>query len=87
MKAFNNIMVATDTWLEARLIVKEAAQIAHRNGAKLKLVDVVPESPSIARIMVSDRARMQQLIGRQKLEKLESLAAAYRDESLSLKRR
>ena len=84
MKSFNNILVATDTRLEVHPIVCEAAQIAHRNGAALKLVDVVPEFPWIARMMVSDHETMQQLIAHEKLTKLEALASSYRDEGLDV---
>lgn len=84
LKTFNNILVATDTRLKVHPIVDEAAQIAHRNGAALKLVDVVPEFPWIARMMVSDHETMRQLIGREKLEKLEVLASSYRDEGLDV---
>lgn len=78
MKHFKNILVATDTRLDAHPIVEEAALIAQRNGATLKLVDVVPDFSWLARMTVTDHESLRQLMGREKQTKLDELAAAIR---------
>lgn len=65
MKPFKNILAATDTRLDIHPIVDEAAQIAHRNGAKLKLVDVVPEFPWTVRMILKDHENIRQVLGRE----------------------
>lgn len=84
MNPFKDILVATDTRLDVYPIVEEAAEIAKRNCATLKLVDVVPEFPWISRLMVSDHEKLRQLIGCEKQEKLDSLAAPIREAGINV---
>jgi len=70
MKPFAKILVATDTRLNVHPIIDEAAEVARQNGASLKIVDVVPEIPWTARMMVKDHENIRQLLGREKQEKL-----------------
>lgn len=84
MKPFKNILAATDTRLDIHPIVDEAAQLAHRNGAKLKLVDVVPDFPWTARMIVKDHEDIRQVLARTKQEKLDVLASALRDEGIDV---
>jgi len=85
MKHFTNILVATDTRWDVHSIVDEAAQIAQRTGAKLKLVDVVPEFPWIAQLWATHHGTMRKLIGREKQEKLDALASPIRDKGIDVK--
>src|SRR5690606_8727833 len=87
MSLFRNILVATDTRLDFHPIVDEAARIAERTGAALTLVDVVPEFPWIARLMVTDIETLRQLVGRNKQEKLDALAAPLRGKGLVVETR
>ncbi len=84
MKRFKKILVATDTRLEDHPIVDEAAEIAKHNGATLKIVDVVPEFPWTVRLTLSDHEHMLELIGQEKQQKLESLAAPIRDKGIEV---
>lgn len=84
MKRFKNILVATDTQLDAQPIVDEAAEIAQHNGASLKIVDVVPEFPWTVRLAMKDHEHVRDLMGREKQECLEALAAPIRDKGIGV---
>lgn len=78
MKRFKNILVATDTRVENQNIIEEAVDRAEKNGAKLKLVDVVPPIPWTARLFLNDHEHMQELMIREKESQLEAIAAPIR---------
>ena len=84
MKLFSNILVATDTRLNAHPVIDEAAELARLNGASLKLVDVVPEFSWATRMVVSDHEEIRRLMGQEKQDKLEALAAPLREQGLSI---
>lgn len=84
MKQFAKILVATDTRLDVHPIIDEAAEVARQNGASLKIVDVVPEIPWAARMMVKDHENIRQLLGREKQDKLDALAAPLRDQGMDV---
>ena len=84
MKRFSNILVATDTRLDVHPIIDEAAELARLNGASLKLVDVVPEFSWAARMMVSDHDEIRKMMGQEKQDKLEALAAPLREQGLNI---
>jgi nucleotide-binding universal stress UspA family protein len=79
MERFKNILVATDTRLDHHPIVEEAAEIAQHNGAKLKIVDVVPEFGWTVRLALKDGAHLGELFEREKREKLDVLAGPIRE--------
>ena len=83
MKRFKKILVATDTRLDDHPIVDEAAEIAQHNGATLKIVDVVPEFPWTIRLSMKDHEHMRELIGQEKREKLDALAAPIREQGIA----
>ncbi|MCA9124858.1 MAG: universal stress protein [Planctomycetales bacterium] len=87
MKRFKNILVATDTQLDAHPIVDEAGEIAQHNGASVKIVDVVPEFPWTVRLAMKDHEHVRDLMGREKQERLEALAAPIRDKGISVETR
>eukprot|EP00913_Durusdinium_trenchii_P013395 g12576.t1 len=78
MTTYKNIIAAIDTRLKAHPIVEEAARIAKSNGASLKIVDVVPELPWVARLVVREHANFLQMVGREKQQQLENLASRIR---------
>ena len=82
MKRFKKILVATDTRLEDHPIVEEAAEIARNNGGSLKIVDVVPEFSWTVRLSLKDHEHMRELIGQEKQQKLEVLAARLRERGI-----
>lgn len=84
MKKFKNVLVATDTRLDAHPIVDEAANIAQRNSAVLKIVDVVPEFPWTVRLAMKNHEHVRDLMGREKQERLETLAAPIRDKGIGV---
>lgn len=84
MKQFKNILVATDTRLDDYPIIDEAAEIAQHNGAVLKIVDVVPEFPWTVRLTLKDHEHLRDLMGREKQERLEALAAPIRDKGFTV---
>lgn len=78
MNNFQNILVATDTTLDDHPIVAEVAEIALRNGAKLKIVDVVPDLPWTVRLTLKDHAHYTELICQEKEAKLAEIASPIR---------
>ncbi len=84
MKRFKKILVATDTRLDDHPIVDEAAEIAQHNGATLKIVDVVPQFPWTIRLSMKDHEHMRELIGQEKREKLDALAAPIREQGIEV---
>lgn len=84
MNSFKNILVATDTRLDLHPIVDEAVHLAQQNGATLKLVDVVPELPWTARMMVREHAALQQMLGTKRQEMLDALAVPIREQGLDV---
>ena len=84
MTLCSKILVATDTRLDAHPIVEEAAEIARHNSASLKIVDVVPEFPWTVRMMVKDHENIRKLLGREKQEQLDALAAPLRHQGIDV---
>ncbi|TWU32457.1 universal stress protein [Novipirellula artificiosorum] len=84
MKRFKSILVTTDTRLESHPIVDEAAEVALRNDASLKIVDVVPPLPWIARITMEDPGHIAQLMVHEKAEELEALAKPIRERGVQV---
>ncbi|MCA9124862.1 MAG: universal stress protein [Planctomycetales bacterium] len=84
MKQFTKILVATDTRLDIHPIIDEAAEVARQNDASLKIVDVVPEIPWTARMMVKDHEDIRKLLGREKQERLDALAGPLRDQGMDV---
>ncbi len=84
MERFLKILVATDTRLDDHPIVEEAAAIAQNNGGSLKIVDVVPEFSWTVRLSMKDHEHMRELIGQEKQQKLEALAAPLRERGIEV---
>lgn len=84
MTTFNSIIAAIDTRLDAHPIVQEAARIAKFNEASLKLVDVVPEFPWIARLMVREHANLREMTGREMQGQLDALAESFQGRGIDV---
>ena len=78
MNEFKNILVATDTRLEQHPIVDEAAEIALRCDAKLKIIDVAPDFSWTVRMTMSDHDHVMELLCEEKAAALEGLAEQIR---------
>lgn len=87
MKRFKNILVAIDTRFDSHPIVDEAVEIALHNGASLKIVDVTPEFPWIARLTMKDYEHMRELITKEKQEALDSLVGPIREKEIAVETR
>ncbi len=82
MTSFKNILVATDTRLDDRTIVDEAALIAKNENATVKIIDVVPEFPWVVRLSLQDHESIRELVVSKKREQLEALADPLRQQGL-----
>ncbi|MEZ6053557.1 MAG: universal stress protein [Planctomycetaceae bacterium] len=74
MQTFNNILVVTDTRLDAHPILDEAVKLARCNAATVKIVDVVPEFPWTAR----QYGGLRELLGSDMQARLDALASPIR---------
>jgi universal stress protein E len=84
MKRFLNILVAVDTRFEEHPILDEAAKLAHRNKAALRIVDVLPEFSKSIRSSLPEHDHVRELLIDEKRAKLEGLARPLRDSGLSV---
>lgn len=84
MKKFKKLLVATDTRIDEHLVVDEAAELAEHNKAALTIVDVVPEASWIASLVTADLESMREAYTRETRDKLEALAAPWRDKGLEI---
>ena len=84
MTAFKNILVATDTQMDADPCVPRAVEIARHTGASLTFVDVVPEFPWSVRLTMKDYVHVHQLIEQEKRDALNQLAGPLEAEGLSV---
>lgn len=87
MRRFNNILVTTDTRLVSHPIVDEAAEVAMRNDASLKLVDVVPPLSWIARMTMEEPEHVAALMVDEKSKQLDSLAEPIRRQGVRVETR
>lgn len=87
MKRFRNILVATSDREGLERAVEVAGALAKRNGALLRLVDVVRPFPSYARMLGPDVHvdELQEGATMKKLEALEQAAGALRSRGLQVK--
>lgn len=84
MEQFRNILVAADTRLDSHPIVDEMAEIALVSGAKLKIIDVVPEFPLAARLALRDHPHLLELKMQEKQAELEAIAKPLADRGLNV---
>lgn len=84
MKHFKNILVAADTRLADHPIVQEAAEIAKRNNASLKIIDVIPDFSWTVRLTLKDHEHMRELIAAEKKAELDSLAEPIRESGVAV---
>ena len=79
MKQFKNILVTVDSRFEVQPALEWALKLAEHNRAKLKIVDVLPDSPWIAKIVGDGGEEARQALATQKREGLQALAKAAGD--------
>lgn len=79
MIRYKNILVAIDTRQKSHPIVDEAVEIAKRNDATLKIVDVVPDFPLLVRLTMKDHAHVRELVVQEKQQELDRLGGIIKD--------
>ena len=84
MEQFKNILVATDTRLTSHPILDEMAELAAGSGARLKIVDVVPDFPLIARLALRDHPHLLELKLQEKQAQLDAIAQPLRERGLKV---
>jgi len=84
MKRFQNILVAVDSRQDQHPALQWAARLAEYNQAKLKIVDVLPDLPWIAKLVLTENANTQEGLAEQKRRKLQSVAQPIRDQARQL---
>lgn len=82
MKNFNNILVAIDTRLESHPILQQAALIAKQNGARVKVVDVVPDFSWTVRWTLPDHEEVRKTLGEDKQQKLAKVVKSLQDQGI-----
>ena len=82
MKRFQDILVAVDTRFDEHPALQCAIQLAKHNQAKLKIVDVLPELPWVAKLALPDTEGTQEALAEQKIHKLETIAQSVRDQQI-----
>lgn len=80
MKRFQNILAAVDSREDTQPALQWAARLARHNQAKLKIVDVLPDLPWIAKRVLTDRENTQEALAEQKRTMLETVAQPIRDQ-------
>ena len=85
MKKFRDILVAVDTRFDEHPALQWAIQLAKHNQAKLKIVDILPELPWVAKIALSDSEGTQEALSEQKIHKLETIAKTVRDQQIDVR--
>lgn len=84
MKSFKNILVAIDTRQKSHPIVDEAVDIAKTSGAKLTLVDVVPDFPWLVRMTMKDHEHVRELIAQEKQAELDQLTSLIKEQGVDV---
>jgi universal stress protein E len=84
MKRFQNILVAVDSRQEKHPALQWATRLADFNDAKLKLVDVLPDLPWIAKLTLPDHEETQKVLANQKLQTIDAMAQEIRDQGIDV---
>ncbi len=84
MQRFQNIIVAIDTLRDQHPALQWAVRLAEQNQAKLKIVDVLPDLPWLAKVSLPDSDTTQQALAEQKRRAVEALAQPVRDQGLDV---
>ncbi|MEM6469489.1 MAG: universal stress protein [Planctomycetota bacterium] len=82
MVKFQNILVATDTLWDQQPVMPWAIKWAKHNDAKLTIVDVMPDSPWIARVAMPDCDSRQDALAEEKRAALKVLASSAQEQGV-----
>jgi nucleotide-binding universal stress UspA family protein len=84
MQRFRNILVAVDSRWDKHPALQWAVQLVEHNQAKLKIVDVLPELPWIAKISLPNSETAQQALADQKRRAVDALAQPLREQGIDV---
>ena len=84
MKRFQNILVAVDSRQDEHPALEWAVRLAEHNQAKLKIVDLLPDLPWVAKLAMSDSESSQQALAEHKRRILNSVAEPIRDKGIDV---
>jgi nucleotide-binding universal stress UspA family protein len=84
MNVFKNIIVQVNSQDESHRALEQATQLAKANGARLKIVDVVPDFGWPAKLVISDYDRVIASLTFAKNEHLKKLAKVAADQGLDV---
>ena len=84
MKQFQNILVAVDSRFDTQPALQWALWLAKHNHARLKIFDVLPDLPWIAKLVLSDSENSHQALAEQKQRMLDTIAKSVRDEDVEV---
>lgn len=84
MKRFKNILLYAGGDVSPQPAIERAAELATANGARLTLVDVLPEEPAGPWMAVPGRAELERVLITARREELEELAAPLRARGIEI---
>ena len=84
MRRFQNILVAVDTLQGEHPALQWVVRLAEHNRAKLKIVDVLPDLPWIAKVALPDSESAQQALAEQKRRAVDALAQPVREQGIDV---
>lgn len=84
MKRFQNILVAVDSRFDHHPALQWAARLAEHNQAKLKIVDVLPDLPWLAKLALKDSETTQQALADQTRQAVDAIAQPVRDQGIDV---
>ncbi|MCA9144888.1 MAG: universal stress protein [Planctomycetales bacterium] len=84
MTPFKNILVQVDAQDDSHHALKQATQLAMASGARLKLVDVIPDFGWPAKLVMSGYERVVEALTQAKGDNLKKLAKTVADQGLDV---
>ncbi|MCG8653173.1 MAG: universal stress protein [Pirellulales bacterium] len=84
VQRFRNILVAIDSRWDIHPALEWAARLAEHNQARLKIVDVLPDLPWIAKVTMPDSETAQEAFADQKRRVVDALAEPIREQGIDV---
>ena len=84
MKRFQNILVTVDSRFDTHPALEWAVRLAQRNQARLTIVDVMPDLPWIAKLVLTDSELSHEALAEQKHRMLDTVAQPVRDQGVEV---
>jgi nucleotide-binding universal stress UspA family protein len=84
MNRFRNILVAIDTRFDQHQVVMEAAKLAEKSGARITIIDVLPEFSWELKMSLPDHEQVSEKMTKEKASVLENVAANVAAKGISV---